>query len=189
MLDDVNKLWPNIRHRILKPFVIDIDPNLVTILALLVAFAAGVAISYHMLFTAAVLILLNGFLDILDGEIASKYGKSRRGDLLDHVCDRLADIAILMGIAGGGFVDVWMIMIAISLMLLVSYLGTEAQALLKKRLYAGILGRADRLVLVFLGLLAEIIWPGMLSFAVMVLIALSTLTFVQRFWAMWSALR
>jgi len=189
MLDGVNKRWPNIRHRILKPFVFKTNPNFITIAALLTAFAAGSAIMQNNLLLATFLVLLNGFLDILDGEIARKYGKSMRGDFLDHTADRIADVFIIGGVIAGGFIDTWTGIVAISLMLLVSYIGTESQALTRKRLYAGVMGRADRLVLITAGLIAEMVWPGALLIMMLILILLSAVTFCQRFFALWSALR
>ena len=48
----------------------------------------------------AVLIFASGVFDALDGEVARRTKReSPRGDLLDHVLDRYADIAILLGIA------------------------------------------------------------------------------------------
>lgn len=190
MIDGLNKRWPDLRHMLLKPFVFKTNPNFITVAALLAAFAAGSAIMQRQLLLAAFLVLLNGFLDILDGEIAKKYRKSKRGDFLDHTADRLADIFMIGGVIAGGYIDMWTGIVAISLTLLVSYLGTEAQALTKKRLYSGLLGRADRLVLIAAGLVAEaLIWPGSLWAMIIILVGLSTITFCQRFWTLWSMLK
>jgi archaetidylinositol phosphate synthase len=99
----------------------------------------------------SLLVVANGWLDLLDGAIAREQGtESPSGDLLDHVLDRYADVAVVAGLAAGigsfaiGFV-------AVTGVLLTSYLGTQAQALGAGRAYGGLVGRADRLVLVAVG--------------------------------------
>jgi len=99
----------------------------------------------------ALLVVANGWLDLLDGALAREQGtESASGDLLDHVLDRYADVGIVAGLAAGigafglGFA-------AVSGVLLTSYLGTQAQALGAGRVYGGLVGRADRLALVAIG--------------------------------------
>jgi phosphatidylglycerophosphate synthase len=75
---------------------------------------------------------------------------SRRGDLLDHTLDRVADILILGGIALGPLVDTTVGFAAIIGVLMLSYMGTQAQAIGAGRDYAGLLGRADRLVVLIM---------------------------------------
>lgn len=189
MLDWLNRRWPGLRHDLLRPFVVDVNPDWITVAALLVAVVAGVALWQRMFLPAALLILLNGFMDILDGEVAAKRRTSRRGDLLDHTADRLADIAMLGGAMASGLVDMWLGAAAMVLVLLVSYIGTEAQALTRKRLYAGLLGRADRLVLMAAGSILQVFWYGSLSIVILVIVVLSAVTFCQRFAMLWSTLR
>jgi archaetidylinositol phosphate synthase len=144
--------------RLLAPFVagavrLGLTPNAISVIAfLLAAVAAGCfygAGTEPLLYLAgAVLVFLNGWLDLLDGAIARELSaESRAGDLLDHVLDRYADIVIIVGLAGG--VDEWLIGIAaVTGVLMTSYLGTQAQAVDLDRVYGGLLGRADRLALV-----------------------------------------
>jgi archaetidylinositol phosphate synthase len=93
-------------------------------------------------------VFLNGSLDVLDGELARRLGTaSAFGDLLDHVLDRYADIAVIAGLAAG--VGAYALgLAAVTGVLMTSYLGTQAQAVGLDRVYGGLVGRADRLVLV-----------------------------------------
>lgn len=94
---------------------------------------------------------MNGLLDALDGKVARLAAKeSKRGDFVDHVIDRYADVFILAGIALGPYCDVYAGLFAVIGVMLASYMGTQAQALGLRREYRGILGRADRLVLLIL---------------------------------------
>ncbi len=144
--------------------------------ALLSAVALGLAVGAALLAAAtrwlgalpflgvAVLIFLSGVFDVIDGEVARRTGAaSARGDLLDHVFDRYADVALLLGLAASGFALPLLALLALVSLLLPSYMGTQAQALGAPRLYAGLLSRADRLLLLalvtFLEFDLSLPWP------------------------------
>lgn len=94
---------------------------------------------------------MNGLLDALDGKVARLVAKeSKRGDFVDHVIDRYADVFILAGIALSPYCSVFTGLFAIIGVMLSSYMGTQAQALGLRREYRGILGRADRLALMII---------------------------------------
>ena len=130
-----------------------VNPNHLSWAAFVVAVGAGFAFylaSPVWLLVAALLIFLNALLDALDGKVAKLTGRaSARGDFLDHVLDRYADLVILGGIALGGYGDLTVGFFAVLGVLLVSYMGTQAQAVGLGRQYGGLMGRADRLVLLF----------------------------------------
>jgi archaetidylinositol phosphate synthase len=82
---------------------------------------------------------------------------SARGDFLDHVLDRYADVFMLGGIAlNAAYCHLEVGMLALLGVLLTSYMGTQAQAVGQGRAYGGILGRADRIVLLFVGGLIQL---------------------------------
>ena len=88
--------------------------------------------------------------------LARKSGSvSKYGDFLDHVIDRYADVFIIGGACLGGFVDPTIGIIILTGVLLASYLGTQAQAVGIGRVYGGIMGRADRMVITYSGHFAE----------------------------------
>ena len=126
-----------------------LTPNLFTLAAFLASAAAGVLFYLHMEVGAIVAVALNAFCDSMDGAIARELKtQSLRGDFLDHAVDRYADIFIITGIFAGGIVP-WQIgVFALTGVLMASYLGTQAQAVGVGRYYGGVLGRADRLMLI-----------------------------------------
>jgi len=154
--------------RLLTPVarrLLNVNPNAVSWAALLTALAAGVSLyrgGPWFLTYALALILASAYLDALDGMIARLASKaSARGDFLDHVFDRYADVFLLGGVAFSAYCGIEVGLLAIVGVLLTSYMGTQAQAVGQGRRYAGILGRADRLVLLFLGgLLQLVVAPG-----------------------------
>ena len=184
MLPELSAKFPELRKKLMKPFVVDVNPKMVSIAALLVAITAGYFLWQNLLLPAAVFVLLNGFLDMLDGEIAKTFKKETKfGDFLDHSFDRIADVAILLGLTLNKNVPDFLGFGTIILVLLVSYLGTEAQALSGKRLYAGWLGRGDRLVLIAVGALAQVWFEQALYVMAIILLSLSIISFAQRFYA------
>lgn len=170
----------NIR-RVFDIFVININPNIVTFLALIAAIIAGFLFYNNYIVLASLFVLLNGFLDVLDGQIAKKFGTSKLGDFLDHTVDRLADIAIFGGLMFSEAIPLILGLITLLVVLLVSYLGTQYQAITHKRLYGGILGRADRIAIVAIAGLFYWIYPIILYFAICFIFSASLITFLQRF--------
>jgi archaetidylinositol phosphate synthase len=107
----------------------------------------------------ALLVFLAGLFDVLDGEVARTTGQtSVRGDFLDHVFDRYADVLIVLGIAVSGYANPLLALLALVSLLLASYMGTQAQAVGQGRLYGGLLTRADRLVVLALAAFLEFDW-------------------------------
>jgi len=107
------------------------------------------------LLIAAIMVLVSGFFDALDGKVARISSKaSKRGDFVDHVIDRYSDAIILGAIAVSFRCEVSFGLFAVIGVLLASYMGTQAQALGLGREYRGILGRADRIaVLVIISII------------------------------------
>jgi archaetidylinositol phosphate synthase len=150
--------------RLARPFM-GWTPDQLSWLALGCAIAAAVLAALvrwttPLLFLpVAVLIFLTGLFDVLDGAVARATGRtSIRGDFLDHVFDRYADIFIVLGIAVSGFANPILALLGLVSLLLTSYMGTQAQAVGQGRLYAGLLSRADRLVVLALAVFLEFDW-------------------------------
>ena len=131
----------------------NVSPNTISWIGLLIALASGIVLAFSyehhiLLIVGALLVILSGYFDALDGKVAKLYNKcSKRGDYLDHVFDRYADVFMIGGIAVSGWCNPYLGLVAIIGTLLTSYMGTQAQAVGAPRLYAGLLGRADRVVL------------------------------------------
>lgn len=137
-----------------------LTPNFYTIAAFLAAGAAGLSFYFGEEILGIILVAANAFCDALDGAVAREMKiESPRGDFLDHAVDRYADIFIITGIFAGGFVS-WQIgVFALTGVLMASYLGTQAQAVGVGRYYGGILGRADRLVLIMIIGIIDVLLP------------------------------
>ncbi|MGQ9583718.1 MAG: CDP-alcohol phosphatidyltransferase family protein [Thermoplasmatota archaeon] len=147
-------------------WLVHTHPNTMTWLAFLIALLAG--LTFHattyigergllLLLPGSALIFLSALFDALDGKVARmRKMESRRGDFLDHVLDRYADVAIIGGISASPFCDFRIGLLAIIGVVFSSYMGTQAQAVGVKRNYGGLLARADRLVLLIAAPLAQL---------------------------------
>jgi len=156
-------------ERLATPFL-GWSPFALSTVALGLAIVAGVVaastrwLGPYPFLAVALLVFLSGVFDVLDGEVARRTGRSsRRGDLVDHVFDRYADVALLLGIAVSGFALPPLALLALVSLLLTSYMGTQAQALGLGRRYRGLLSRADRLLILagatFLEFDLSLPWP------------------------------
>ena len=139
--------------RLARPFL-GWSPNALSGVALgMAAGAAGLAVLVRwttplLFLPVGLLIFLAGVFDVLDGAVARRTGTtSVRGDFLDHVLDRYADVLILLGLALSAYAYPPLALLALVSLLLTSYMGTQAQAVGQGRLYGGLLTRADRLIL------------------------------------------
>jgi archaetidylinositol phosphate synthase len=194
----------HVADRALEPFVslstrLGLTPDAVSVVAFVLAGGASGAFylggTEPMWYLAgAVLVFLNGWLDLLDGALARELGTdSKAGDLLDHVLDRYADLVLVAGLAAG--VGRYALgLAAVTGVLMTSYLGTQAQAVGLDRVYGGLLGRADRLALMGVtGGLAAFVTGAFAGLTVVgwllvVFAVVGHLTALQRFYYSWRAL-
>ena len=188
--------------KILTPLAkrIPIGPMGISFLSLLTAIGAGY--SFYMadlentnwLLLGALMVFLTAILDALDGMVARiREISSRRGDLVDHTLDRVADVIIMGGIALGPLVEITIGFAAIIGILMLSYMGTQAQAVGAGREYAGLLGRADRLVVLVMVPLIQYFSEGYQDWNYMTLMCyvfaiVCTLSAFYRFKKIWTEL-
>jgi CDP-diacylglycerol--glycerol-3-phosphate 3-phosphatidyltransferase len=171
-----------------------VSPNHISFLSLLFALSAGIlfyfSFSPKILLSAGFLTLLSAILDAVDGAIARKIGPTRKGDFLDHALDRYSDIFIICGISFR-YAPLWIGIVAITGVLLTSYLGTQAQAVGIGRYYGGFLGRADRVAMIFLIVVANFFYPyeiknlQLLGWMIVFIAVSSHITAIQRFFWVW----
>jgi len=177
MLERFSKL----RSTLFAPFLFNINPAILTIISFILACYAGYLFFISYWTIGALVLLLSSFLDALDGEIARKYkSESKFGDLLDHTLDRLADVAIFIGLAFNQQLPTIVTLLALIAILLASYAGTQAQALTNKRLYTALVGRADRLIILIVAAFAIPFYPQAMFYGIILIGVLSILTFFQR---------
>jgi CDP-diacylglycerol--glycerol-3-phosphate 3-phosphatidyltransferase len=157
-----------------------------TVLGVLMALAASVAIGRGDLILGLVLLVLTALPDVLDGAVAKASGTaSSRGAFFDSTADRFTDALLLMGVAWyladthtGHVVVLPMAVLAASM--LISYERAKAEAL-GYNAKGGLMERAERLIALGIGLvfhqyLVAILW---------IMLVLTLVTAVQRFVKVW----
>lgn len=213
-----NSLRPYVSETIVDPIArifikLGVSPNTLSIISFIFSILAGIYYylagndyfqlnaPYYFLLVAAICVLINSTLDALDGAVARLRGiAGKKGDFLDHVIDRYADVFIISGIIFGGFCPWWIGFIALAGVLLTSYLGTQAQAMDIGRYYGGIMGRADRLIIILAATFADFgylafygtaaaFWDfSFLGWAMIIIAVGSHITAFQRIYHIWKAL-
>ncbi|ADZ08837.1 CDP-alcohol phosphatidyltransferase [Methanobacterium lacus] len=192
----LNRLRPQVKV-ILDPVAkkIRINPNILTIMGLLVSLISAYMFATGNLLMGGLLIALSGFVDMLDGAVArNNYQTTKFGGLLDSTADRFADAFILIGIIYGGYVNWIYGILALHASLTVSYVRARAESEGIK-CNVGIAERAERLVIIMIGAFLsyftniQIFNMNLLGIAVVVIMILGYVTVIQRVYHSWKNLK
>jgi CDP-diacylglycerol--glycerol-3-phosphate 3-phosphatidyltransferase len=139
-----------------------VTPQFLTFVGLAITVTGAVIIGTGRLRLGALVALTGSALDGLDGSVARAAGTaSARGALTDAVSDRIGEVAIFAGLAvafAGNARVLLLIVLSLGGSMLVPYLRAKAEAEgLDGR--GGLMGRAERVLLVTLGLLTGAVEP------------------------------
>ncbi len=132
-----------------------VSPNAITSISLAMCAACGVTAGLGQLGTACWLFTLAGILDIVDGRLARRLGKTTEsGALFDSVSDRWGELFAFTGFAWYLRDSIWLlaVMCAIGSSMMVSYTRARAEGL-KIELSGGLMQRAERIFIVVSGTL------------------------------------
>jgi len=156
-----------------------LSPNFWTIVslqfALLSAIIYGLGVEFGLII-GGILLLVSGFFDVVDGQVAKVTGKTtKKGSYFDSMFDKIAEVAIFLGILIGGYAEPSLVLLAITLSLLVSYARAKSDAINIKLQGIGIGERAERLlVIAVIGII------GFMELAVVIVVIIAGITLVQR---------
>ena len=162
------------------------SPDHLTILGLLVAVGAAFAIGSGHLLLGFVLVILAALPDLFDGALAKASNQaSQRGAFFDSVVDRVTDALLFAGVAyfyaAGHHPRLTLVPFGImAFSAVISYERAKAESLgLEAK--GGLMERAERIILLELGLLIE---PLLLAI-MWAMLVLTAVTAVQRFVKVW----
>jgi phosphatidylinositol phosphate synthase len=164
-----------------------LSPDHLTILGLLLGVAAAIAIGAGALRAGLLLVVLAALPDLLDGALAKASNQaSQRGAFFDSVIDRVTDALLLGGVAwylasteGAHAAMLPFAIMAVSA--IVSYERAKAESL-GLTAKGGLMERAERIVLLCIGLLFDSILVPILW----LMLVLTVITAVQRFFKVWN---
>ena len=180
MLNNLRESLRPILEKIGKAFAsTGLSPNFWTVVGLVFALISAAVYGMGMefgLIIGGILLLVSGFFDMVDGQVARITGKtSKKGSYLDSMFDKIAETAIFLGILIGGYAEPYLILLAITLSLLVSYARAKSDAINVKLQGVGIGERAERLlVIAIIGII------GYMEPAVIIVVVIAGITLVQR---------
>jgi archaetidylinositol phosphate synthase len=167
-----------------------LTPNHLTALGLLFAYLSAImywvsGFNQSALIAASLFLLISGFFDVLDGVLARVFGEvTVFGGFLDSLLDRYADAFVFLGIILGWLLTnpFWIFwgFAAMIGSLLVSYSRARAEAAGIKMESVGIAERAERIIILVVATLLNIVWADALRWSVLLLAVLTNLTVTQR---------
>jgi CDP-diacylglycerol--glycerol-3-phosphate 3-phosphatidyltransferase len=134
-----------------------VHPDWLTGLALVLSLGGGVCLyvapeQRWLLALVPVVAVVRTALNALDGLVARTLGLARPwGEVLNELSDRVADVALIGGLALASPAKLLLGSCAIVAMLLSSYLAILSKAAGGRRQYMGPMGKADRMVLLTIG--------------------------------------
>ncbi|MBJ7460131.1 MAG: CDP-alcohol phosphatidyltransferase family protein [Ilumatobacteraceae bacterium] len=165
---------------------VGVTPDLLTVAGLLLAVAAGISVGAGALRLGLLLVILAALPDLLDGAVA-KAGNtaSQRGAFFDSVIDRVTDALLLGGVAWylASNDSAHMSVLPFAVMAVsatISYERAKAESL-GLQAKGGLMERAERIILLCLGLLFD----NLLVPILWIMLVLTSITAVQRFVKVW----
>jgi len=180
MLNNLREVLQPALEKIGKVFAsTGLSANFWTLIGLVFALASALVYGLGLefgLIIGGILLLVSGFFDMVDGQVARATGKtSQNGSYLDSMFDKIAEVAIFVGLLIGGYAEPYLVILAITLSLLVSYARAKSDALNIKLQGVGIGERAERLlVIAVIGII------GYMQPAVIIVVVIAGITLVQR---------
>lgn len=128
---------------------LDVPPNAITTLSVLLASAAGLALAVGRFALGGWLYMLAGACDFVDGRLARASGKANpAGAALDSVLDRYAESAVLVGLAWF-YRDSWVLLAVLATLvgsMLIPYIRARGEGL-GLQVKVGLMQRPERLVI------------------------------------------
>jgi CDP-diacylglycerol--glycerol-3-phosphate 3-phosphatidyltransferase len=161
-----------------------VTADTLTVIGLAFAVATAFAIADGHLVLGVIGLVLTGLPDILDGSVARQSGRAGpRGAFFDSVCDRIADAAIFVGVAWyvadeDKYLPV-LVLGVLALSMLITYERARAESL-GFTARGGLMERAERLVLLGIGLAFDVLVP-----VLWIMLVLTAFTAIQRFVMVW----
>jgi len=181
----------NLAYRITAPVVrilskSGITPNALTFINLALNVVAAYVIATGHFLLGGVLVLVAGLFDLLDGALARFTKQTTRfGAILDSVADRISEAAILCGLLiwyipqEEASLEIVLIFVVLIGSFLVSYIRARAEGL-GWQCQVGLFTRAERVIVLAIGLLINQIF-----IALCVLVIFVFITVVQRLVYLW----
>jgi len=134
-----------------------LKPDFWTFFSIFASIVAAAVLAQGRWGWGVLLVLVTDLTDMLDGAAARAGGTtSRFGTILDHVCDRYAELIIMAGLMASGQVNVLLVFFAATGMVMSSYVRAKAESVAPNiKCAVGLAGRLEKLFLLMAGLAVQ----------------------------------
>jgi CDP-diacylglycerol--glycerol-3-phosphate 3-phosphatidyltransferase len=197
---NVQNIRRNLAYRITGPIVrilskSGITPNALTLTNLALNIGAACVIATGHFLLGGVLVLIAGLFDLLDGALA-RFSKrtTKFGAVLDSTVDRISEAATLSGLLiwyvsqEGATLEIVLVLIVLIGSFLISYIRARAEGL-GWQCQIGLFTRAERVIVLAVGLLVSRVFVRSVFVALCVLAVFVSVTVVQRLVYLWKQAR
>ncbi len=167
---------------------VGLSPNQWTLLTIIPTLVALYFLVERQFLMAALFFILSSFIDLVDGSVARVMGKvSKLGAYLDTIMDRYVESIIAFGLLFAGLPAFYIPAYAwIFLYIMGSYITSYSKAAAKEKglveneIRGGLLERAERLIILFIGILLAHFGRVYLTYIIVILAVLTNVTALQR---------
>ena len=165
-----------------------LSPNQWTVLAFVPALISAYFLVKEDFLFSALLFLISGFVDLIDGSVARVTGRvTKLGAYLDTIADRYVEAIIIFALLFVALPQVYFqIYVWLYVYLFGSMLTTYAKAAAKEKdlvdeeIKGGIMERAERLLILVLGIILAAYDKSFLSYTIVLLAVLANISALQR---------
>ncbi len=167
-----------------------LSPNQWTLVTILPTLAAVWFLVKEQFLWAALFFFIAAFIDLVDGSVARVTGRvTKLGAYLDTIVDRYVEGLIVFGLLFASLPNLWLPIYAwIFIYFFGGLMTTYAKASAKEKelvgeeLKGGLMERAERLIILFIGILLAYFDPFYLTYVIVILAVLSNVSALQRIW-------
>lgn len=167
-----------------------LSPNQWTFVSLIIVIIAVRFIIARHFAAAAIIIVFSLFVDVIDGAVARHTGRvTKSGGFLDTVIDRYVEGLIIFGLV---WIDLPRFIVDARIWLFAYFFGSfmttyvkasaKEKELIDKELIGGFLGRAERMIIIVIGILLASIEPLYMVYIIAALAILTNLAVFHRTW-------
>ncbi len=159
-----------------------------TAISVIAALIAAYLIARNEFLTGAILFMAAALCDAIDGAVARhKNTAGQRGAYLDTIADRYVEFFIIVGLFFASLPDaflpakLWLFFYLFgSMMTTYSKAAAKEKGLTESEMKFGLLERAERLTILFIGMILATVNAAYLTYVIALLAVLSNITAIQR---------
>ncbi|HAO64356.1 TPA: hypothetical protein DCQ44_00035 [Candidatus Taylorbacteria bacterium] len=148
---------------------IHVTPTIINIKGVIASIVIALAIVFYpqwpvLIFLIPIFALIRTALNALDGMVARELAvSSSMGEVLNEFLDRCSDAIIFGAFIFVPSINVFLVVLTVVLVILVSYVGILSKAVGASRMYAGVMGKADRMFYLGAYAILAYFFPNVLS--------------------------